>query len=113
MKYSVFFLASAGLLCAEQFVTGQAARAVIGQETFTRQAPGATQSLLGAVSGVAYANNALFVVDSSRVQAFPQNNRVLIYRNIDSKFPGPKASIRLQDYQRCPLCGGSADVVVG
>lgn len=113
MKYSVLFLASAGLLCAEQFVTGQAARAVIGQETFTRQAPGATQSRLGAVSGVAYANNTLFVVDSSRVQAFPQNNRVLIYRNLDTKFPGPKTSIRLQDYARCPLCGGEADVVVG
>ena len=114
MKYLVFFLASAGLLCAaEQFVTGQAARAVIGQETFTRQAPGATQFRLGAVSGIAYANDTLFVVDSSRVQAFPQNHRVLIYRNIDSKFPAPKASIRLQDYQRCPLCGGEADSVVG
>ncbi len=111
MKCLGLLFAAAGFACAADFVTGQAARVVIGQETFTAQQPGANQGLLGAVSGVAYANNTLLVVDGSRVQASPQNNRVLIYKNLDTKVPDPLASLTQTD--RCPVCGGAADVVIG
>jgi hypothetical protein len=111
MKCLGLLFAAAGFACAADFVTGQAARVVIGQETFTAQQPGANQSLLGAVSGVAYANNTLLVVDGSRVQASPQNNRVLIYKNLDTKVPDPLASLTQTD--RCPVCGAAADVVIG
>jgi uncharacterized protein (TIGR03437 family) len=111
MKYLGLLFAAAGLACAAEFATGQAARLVIGQETFTSQLPGATDGLVGAVSGVAYANNTLFVVDSSRIQANPQNNRVLIYNNLTSKLPDPLAPLSID--RRCNVCGGVADVVLG
>ena len=112
MKYFVLSLALAGTVCAAEFRTGQAARALIGQSTFTRQQAGASPTLLGSVSGVAYANNTLVLADSSRVPAYPQNNRVLVYRDIASKLPDPKASIP-DTYDRCPVCEAEADVVLG
>lgn len=112
MKFFALLLACGTVLCAQQFMTGQAARVVIGQNTFTRQEPGASQTRVGAVSGLAYANDTLYVVDSSRVPAAPQNNRVLIYRGIEEKFPARADSIPYSEV-RCPLCGGYSDVVIG
>ncbi len=111
MKSISLFLVFAGLTCAAEFVTGQAARATIGQDTFTSQIPGASPFIIGAASGLAYANGTLLVVDSTRVPASPQNHRVLLYRNIAGQLPGPKDSIRSE--KRCPLCGGAADLVLG
>jgi hypothetical protein len=113
MKYFALLLATGSLLCAEQFMTGQAARAVIGQPTFTRQEPGTSQTVLGAVGGLALYNGTLFVVDSSRVSSTPQNNRVLLFRDIDSQLPAPKASLPWDGVERCPLCTGFASVVLG
>jgi hypothetical protein len=112
MKYFVLSLALAGTLSAAEFRTGQAARAIIGQETFTRQKPVSSAAVLGAASGVAYANDILVVADSSRVPAYPQNNRVLVYRNLSGKLPAAKATIPLTD-TRCPVCRAEADVVLG
>ena len=72
---------------------------------------------LGAVGGIAYANDTLFVVDGNRVQATPIQNRVLIYRNISSFVRSPGADIQQTSVQ-CPVCAGSAntkqaDVVLG
>ena len=97
---------------AQEFLSGQAAHAVIGQPYFTASLPGASQSLLGAASGLAYANNTLFVADSNRTGATPVNNRVLIYRNLTSQFPPPNIEPPNQGL-RCPVCGGIANVVVG
>ena len=115
MKYiSVFFLVPA-LLSAGDFMTGQAARVVIGQVNFTAQdstSPSATQT--GAVSGLAFANNNLFVADSNRVQAAPILNRVLIYNNVNGPngfIPSPTAAI--PQGIRCPVCVGTANVVLG
>jgi uncharacterized protein (TIGR03437 family) len=113
MKYLALLIATAGYACAAEFATGQAARLVIGQDTFTSQRPGVSEFIVGAVSGLAYANDTLFVVDGSRIQADPQNNRVLIYRNVSGKLPGPKAAFALTDSDRCAVCGGVADVVLG
>ncbi|HUS06080.1 MAG TPA: hypothetical protein VMZ52_07290 [Bryobacteraceae bacterium] len=112
MKYCALLLFSAGLCCAAEFTTGQAARLIIGQENFTRQKPGAESNLLGGVSGIAIAGDRLFVVDSNRVQASPQNNRILIFNGISSTLPAPKAVIP-SDSGRCPICVGNADAVVG
>jgi uncharacterized protein (TIGR03437 family) len=116
MKFAAVLLASVSLLPAQVFVSGQGARAVIGQKTFTRQDPGATESLLGSVGGIALANDNLYVVDSSRVFATPQNNRVLVFPNISRQVPDPKQDIEWSGdvvAQRCPVCGGTAALVLG
>src|SRR5579862_3878947 len=73
------------------FMNGQAARVVIGQNTFTAQgvnfpygAPANSDVLVGGVGGLAYApaTDTLFVTDANRVGSQPINNRVLIYNRI-------------------------------
>ena len=133
-RLCVLFLAASSLFAAD-FLNGQAARAVIGQPHFTAQLPGPASStfpgnmLLGAVSGLAWSNGVLVVADSSpfRVGADPQNNRVLIYRNLfgpgdpssttgPTQLPAPTAEPLpngTSPYWWCPVCGGRADVVLG
>ncbi len=112
MRLFVLSLLLAGTLAAEtEFITGQGARLLIGQETFTAQEPGASENLLGAVGGVAYANDRLFVADSNRLGASPNNDRVLGYYGISQKWPGPLDEI--QQTKRCNVCVGSPDVVLG
>jgi hypothetical protein len=117
MKYLSLFLLSSVVALPADFLTGQAARITIGQSTFTSQdSNGPTQFTLGAVSGIAVANNTLFVVDSNRVQADPVQNRVLIFNNLLRLVPSPTAEI--PQGVRCPVCmgtqdSGSADVVLG
>jgi hypothetical protein len=118
MKHLSIFLLSSAVTFGADFLTGQAARITIGQQTFTSQDsgnPSATQ--LGAVGGIAYANNTLFVVDSNHVQADPVLNRVLIYQNISQYILDPANPIP-QEGQRCAVCvggsnGGMANLVLG
>ncbi len=95
---------------AADFVTGQGARLVIGQTTFTAQNPGASDTLLGALGGVAYANGTLFVADSNREGLIPVNNRVLEFPT--QSFPGPLDPIQ-PFIARCAVCLGQANVVLG
>ena len=111
MKYLAFFLLSVSLSAAD-FYTGQAARLVIGQPNFAAQQPGTSQFLVGAASGLAFANDMLFVADSNRLGAAPDNHRVLIYKNVSGKLPGPYEEIPVWT-ARCPICTGTADVVLG
>ncbi len=111
MKFFALFLLATSVGLAADLSTGQAARLLIGQTTFTLEASGASQTLLGAVGGVAFANNTLFVADANRVGALPVNNRVLIYANLSSMIPGP--TDMLEATQRCPACVGTASVVLG
>jgi hypothetical protein len=67
--------------------------------------------LLGGVSGLAYAADTLFVVDSNRVGASPQNQRVLIYKNLSGTLPKPTDELGFD--RPCPACRGTADVVLG
>ncbi|HOQ46211.1 MAG TPA: hypothetical protein PK157_12900 [Bryobacteraceae bacterium] len=100
-------------MMAADFGTGQAARAVIGQPTFTAQLPDSSDVVLGGVGGVAYANGKLFVTDANRVAATPINHRVLIF-NVSEFLPRPDAEIPQTDPpSRCPLCVGKASVVLG
>jgi uncharacterized protein (TIGR03437 family) len=111
MKFFALFLLAISVGSAADLSTGQAARLVIGQTTFTAEESGASQTLLGAVGGVAFANNTLFVADANRVGAVPVNNRVLIYSNLSSMIPKP--TDMLEFTRRCPACVGTASVVLG
>ena len=78
-KLFCFAILTAQAITAADFVNGQAARLVIGQTSFTNNFQAATNYQIGAAAGVAYGNNRLFVVDSNQFEAFPVNNRVLIF----------------------------------
>jgi uncharacterized protein (TIGR03437 family) len=97
---------------AADFQTGQGARLVIGQTTFTSQTPGASDTLLGGVGGLAFAGDTLFVSDSNREGYTPINNRVLMFQNISQSLPGVLAQIAAYS-GRCPVCVGQANVVLG
>lgn len=101
-----------GSAAAQTYTTGQAARLVIGQKPFSAGEPGASESLLGALNGVAYGGNTLVVADSNRVGALPNNNRVLIYRDLASQVLGPYDEFPQND-TRCPACIGKATSVLG
>lgn len=113
MKYFALLFVAAGIARSADFSTGQAARLVIGQPTFTAQEAGASDRLLGAASGLAYANDTLFVVDSNRVGSSPQNNRVLIFPNISTNLPAPTSELPKDSEIRCQVCTGVASVAVG
>jgi hypothetical protein len=111
MKCISLLLMGAVAVSAADFTTGQAARLVIGQETFTSQDTNSSAAVLGADGGVAYAANTLFVADSNRVGATPSNHRVLLFTNLSSNLPAPDAV--LVNNSKCPVCVGQASVVLG
>lgn len=124
MKSFPAFLLTPVIVCASvfgapQFITGQGARFTIGQATFTDALPLTDARSLGAAGGLAFANNTLFIADSSRFSgATPQNRRIVIYNNVSSKFPAITDPIG-EDVSRCPVCAGrndfpyDADAVLG
>ena len=98
-------------MSAGDFMTGQAARAVIGQETFTSQDSNSSDTVVGGVSGLAYAADTLFVADSNRVGAAPSNHRVLLFQNLSGMLPSPAAELTYN--RKCPVCLGQATLVLG
>src|SRR5271169_865846 len=102
MKYISIFILSAAAVCAADFTTGQAARLVIGQSTFTAQDSNSSDTVLGAASGLAYA------ADSNRVGASPTNHRVLLYQNLSGQLPRPTDPLFYNS--PCPVCVGQATV---
>jgi len=112
LKYLTFISLCAGMSCAADFMTGQAARGVLGQPYFTAQNAGASSTVFGGIGGLAYAANTLFATDANRLGLLPNNNRVLIFNNIGQMLPAADADIG--PYMgRCPMCGGQASVVLG
>ncbi|MGD0014133.1 MAG: hypothetical protein ABSD56_06870 [Bryobacteraceae bacterium] len=107
---AVLCLAASGAFAAD-FLTGQAARAVIGQPSFSAQTPTSSDTVLGGVGGLAYSNGVLVVTDANRMSAGPINHRVLIYQNIQQQLPGPTDAP--PQGARCPVCVGQAGVVLG
>lgn len=93
------------------FATGQSARLVIGQPEFDSESDGASQTVIGAVSGLAFANGTLFAADANLQGAAPVNNRVLLYQNMAQQLPAPNAALPYTTL--CPVCVGQASVVVG
>jgi hypothetical protein len=111
MRPFVVLLLAAVAASAGDFYTGQAARLVIGQPTFVAQDDGASDILLGGVGGLAFVNNTLFVTDSNRVGASPMNHRVLVFKNMSQQLPAP--TDLLTQGERCNVCKGRADIVLG
>ena len=111
MKCITIFLFGAAAVCAADFTTGQAARLVIGQTTFTSQDSNSSDTIIGAASGIAYAADTLFVADSNRVGASPTNHRVLLYQNLSGMLPRPTDPLTYSS--KCPVCVGKATLVLG
>ena len=105
-------LCSTALSSGQVFLTGQAARAVIGQPTFDAQVAGASNTIFGGIGGLAYANNTLFASDANRLGLLPNNNRVLLFNNLQQQLPADTAEIAPYT-GRCPVCGGIASLVLG
>ncbi len=101
----------ASLSAAQDFYTGQAARLIVGQRTFTEQYPGASANQLGAAGGVAVAGDRLYVADSSRIGAAPANHRIVVYDGISSFVPRP--DVQPPQGSRCPACVGVGSIVLG
>ena len=93
------------------WVTNQGARLVVGQPSFTRQAPLSSRETIGGVAGVAYGGDVLVIADGNRVGSQPVNNRVLVYRNVSSFVPGPGAE--LEQTSLCPACRRKGGCRVG
>jgi len=121
MKHCALLLLAISIAPAQTYVNGMAARAVIGQKTFTAAdipapaslpdlyQPGIGQWLLGSPSGIAYASGMLFVADSNNIAASPSNNRVLIYYDVKKVIPDAKISIPVPTGPGavlCPVCTG-------
>jgi hypothetical protein len=112
MKCIPVFLLGAASMFAADFITGQAARLVIGQQqSFTAADPNSSNNVIGGASGIAYAADTLFVADSNRIGADPSNHRVLIFPNLSGQLPQP--TDELQYNSACPVCVGAANIVLG
>jgi uncharacterized protein (TIGR03437 family) len=111
MKCIWVFFVYAAAACAADFITGQAARLIVGQQAFTAQSTDSSDTVIGAASGLAYAADTLFVADANRIGATPINHRVLLFKNVSTAFPSPTAE--LANTSACPICVGQASVVLG
>ena len=111
MKCITLFLCCAAALSAADFTTGQAARLVIGQSTFTAQDSNSSDTILGGASGLAYAADTLFVADANRVGASPSNHRVLLFQNLSGQSAPPTDALNYAS--KCPVCVGKATLVLG
>src|SRR5260370_5857658 len=119
MKRSGLVLETGAGVEAADLSKGQAARLVIGQATFTEASQGADKKVGGGVGGVGYAKNMRFVAEGKRIGATRVNQRVLIFKNLSSMIPKPTDELPYTPYlslaanPRCPVCQGTADVVLG
>ena len=111
LALSLTLALAAPLAAQRDWVDHQAARLVIGQPSFTRQNPVSSRDSIGSAGGVAVAGNRLFIAEGNRIGASPINNRVLIYNNLSGFIPDVEA-VPPQD-KTCPVCVGTADVVLG
>ncbi len=107
---SVIILCAAAMSAAD-FTNGQAARLVIGQTTFTSQDTNSSDTIVGGISGLAYAADTLFVADANQIGSAPSNNRVLLFGSLSSQLPNPTAKLPFD--RKCPVCLGQATVVLG
>ena len=95
------------------WVNGQAARLVIGQPHFTRQAPVSSQETIGGAAGIGLAGDRLFIADGNKIGSTPVNDRVLIYNNLSGFLPAVDAELPQADGDFCPVCVGIPETVLG
>jgi uncharacterized protein (TIGR03437 family) len=125
IKYFAALLASAALVSAADFRTGQAAWAEIGQPNFTAQSGPPSQSVAATPGGLAWVNGKLLVAEGNRVGAstigsdgtVTVGNRVLIFDSSTGTFlPDTHSDVTTTgnvQNPRCPVCGFPATTVLG
>ena len=106
----VLFLMAVAAFAAD-FTTGQAARLVIGQETFTAADPNSSNTVLGGASGSPMPERHLI-----RGGCQPHRRRSLESpcspcSKVSATLPRP--TDELQYTRKCPVCLGTATVVLG
>ena len=101
-----------GCFRPDQFLTGQAARLVIGPDDLYRQDTNSSDTILGGASGLAYAADTLFVADSNRDR---RRRRTTTGCSFSATSPPscPAPTAELQYNRKCPVCVGQATVVLG
>ena len=129
LKYIAFVSLCAGVAVAADFMTGQAARAVIGQANFTaqntltatdttvagtahRNYTGASKTVFGALGGIAYTSNRLLVTEATRIGLQPSLDRVLIFNNLSGTLPTVNQELP-PFIGRCPVCLTAATFALG
>ncbi len=120
MKHRLVFalVVCAPFLHAASFVNGQAARAMLGQYSFTYAGGAASNQILGAVGGLAYANGTLYAADSNFIQSSTspsQHNRVLAFPTgfIQDSHADLTVETNPAGDTACQLCGYPALNVLG
>jgi uncharacterized protein (TIGR03437 family) len=109
LKYCAFLSLCACAALGQDYITGQGARLVIGQTTFTSQNFGNSNTVFGSAGGLAAGGGYLFLADANRLGMEPINNRVLMFPL--NSFPQPTQV--LVDNTICPVCVGQATMVLG
>jgi len=108
-------LFASALFAQKPFQNGQAARAVVGQITFTKGDSNPSQQVLGGASGIAWAGNRLYVADSNRIAATPQDNRVVVFDT--TLIPNPYVDLTqdtaLFGQPYCFVCGTAMSLTLG
>ncbi|HWR52744.1 MAG TPA: hypothetical protein VN428_16660 [Bryobacteraceae bacterium] len=115
MRHLAVFLLAACSIFAADFSTGQAARLVLGQKTFTKESPESNtiDGVLGAAGAIAYANGVLVIGDANRLGAGPLNPRIIVHRGVNQLVPSPTAVLSTNTDIRCPACLLPAGLSVG
>jgi uncharacterized protein (TIGR03437 family) len=118
-KFTTLLLFSllATKLEAQNFISGQAARAVLGQIVFTQGDSNPTKQILGGASGLAFdpIRGRLYVADSNRIGSLPQDHRVLVFNTnlIPDAHRDLTTDPDLVNQTSCYLCGFSAENSLG
>ena len=116
MKLALALLVCAPLVhaAAPGFISGQSAKAIIGQQAPSYLNTTASSQIVGGVSGLAWSNGMLYVADGNLIGALPVNNRVLLFptgypelQNLHAAPTNPAGN------SACPLCGYLASTVIG
>lgn len=110
---SLLLSLSIGVAEAQNFYSGQAARAVIGQSTFSAGISNAQAYILGGASGVAVGGGYIWIADSNNLGYTPSNNRVMLFGT--AEIPSPRADLSKFSTgdSLCNLCGFAALNVLG
>jgi len=114
-KFSLVVLSASALFAQKPFQNGQAARAVVGQTTFSIGNANPSQVVLGGASGIAWAGNRLYVADSNRVAASPNDDRVVVFDTTlipDAHTDLTQDSV-IFSQSSCYVCGTPASLVLG
>lgn len=111
--FALVFLPLCSLVCEAQFTNGQAARAEIGQQSFTYGFDGISQNVLGGASGLAYTNGLLYVADSNRIGASSQNNRIMVFDTTQIPALRQDTLSAVHPSSSCWVCGFTATNLYG